>query len=71
MLTVNFESQSVDEQYPNESIKKKQDGGAEPIKKYELTHHFGILTCICEFRPGDKIIWVVFDEESDLLGPRT
>jgi len=31
----------------------------------------GILTWIGEFRPGNKTIHVVFDEESDLLGPRT
>ena len=26
---------------------------------------------IDEFRPGDKTIWVVFDEESEFSGPRT
>ena len=30
-----------------------------------------ILTWIGEFRPGNKTIWVVFDEESDCSGPRT
>ena len=30
-----------------------------------------MLTRICEFRPGNKTIWVVFDEESDFLGPGT
>ena len=30
-----------------------------------------ILTWIGEFRPGNKTVWVVFDEESDVLGPRT
>ena len=29
-----------------------------------------MLTWIYEFRPGNKTIWVVFDEESDWLGPR-
>ena len=31
----------------------------------------GILTWIREFRPGNKTIYVVFDEESDFSGPRT
>ena len=31
----------------------------------------GILTWIYEFRPGNKIISVVFDEEFELSGPRT
>ena len=30
-----------------------------------------ILTWIGEFTPGNKTIWVVFDEESDFSGPRT
>ena len=30
-----------------------------------------ILIWIGEFRPGNKTIWVVFDVESDFLGPRT
>ena len=30
-----------------------------------------ILTWIGEFRLGNKTIWVVFDEASDFLGPRT
>ena len=30
-----------------------------------------VLTWIGEFRPGNKTIWVAFDEESDLLGLRT
>ena len=29
-----------------------------------------MLTWIGEFRPGNKTIWVVFDEESDVLGRR-
>ena len=29
-----------------------------------------ILAWIGEFRPGKKTIWVVFDEESDVVGPR-
>ena len=29
-----------------------------------------MLTWIDEFRPGNKTIWVVFDEESELLGPK-
>ena len=27
-----------------------------------------VLTWICEFRPGNKTIYIVFDEESDLFG---
>ena len=30
-----------------------------------------MLTWMGEFRPGNKTIWVVFDEESDFSGPRT
>ena len=30
-----------------------------------------MLTWIYEFRPGNKTIYVAFDEESDVLGPRT
>ena len=26
---------------------------------------------ICQFRPGNKTIWVVFDEVSEFSGPRT
>ena len=29
------------------------------------------MTWICEFRPGNKTIYVVFDEESDFSGPRS
>ena len=29
------------------------------------------MTCIGEFIPGNKTIWVVFDEESEFSGPRT
>ena len=29
-----------------------------------------MLTQIGEFRPGNKTIWVVFDDECDVLGPR-
>ena len=29
-----------------------------------------IKKLICEFRPGNKTVYVVFDEESDVLGPR-
>ena len=29
------------------------------------------MTWIYEFRAANKTIYVVFDEESDLLGPRT
>ena len=29
-----------------------------------------ILTWIVEFRPGNKTIYVVFDEESEISGPR-
>ena len=45
---------------------QKTGRGPKPIKK-----HRGILTCIGEFRPGNKTIYVVFDEESEFLGPRT
>ena len=31
----------------------------------------GISTWIYEFRPGNKTIYVVFDEESEFSGPRT
>ena len=30
-----------------------------------------MLTWIYEFRPGNKIIYVVLDEESEFSGPRT
>ena len=30
-----------------------------------------MLTWIVEFRPGNKTIYVVFDEESKFSGPRT
>ena len=30
-----------------------------------------MLTWIYEFRPGNKTIYVVFDEESEFSGPRT
>ena len=32
-----------------------------------------LLICLCliEFRPGNKTIYVVFDEESEFSGPRT
>ena len=30
-----------------------------------------MLTWIYEFRPGNKTIYVVFDEESECSGPRT
>ena len=29
-----------------------------------------ILTWMVEFTPGNKTIWVVFDEESEFSGPR-
>ena len=32
---------------------------------------WGILSCIGEFQPGNKTIYVVFDEESEFSGPRT
>ena len=42
------------------------------FEKKTLKHKcHAILTWIGEFRPGNKTIWVVFDEESDVLGPRT
>ena len=30
-----------------------------------------MLTWIVEFRPGNKTIWIVVDEESEFSGPRT
>ena len=40
-------------------------------KKNTLNNYFyDILTWIGEFRPGNKTAYVVFDEESDLLGRR-
>ena len=30
-----------------------------------------ILNWIAGFRPGNKVIWVAFEEESDVLDPRT
>ena len=42
------------------------------LKKKMLKNKFwGILTCIGEFQPGNKTIYVVFDEESEFSGPRT
>ena len=42
------------------------------MRKKQLKHKFsGILTCIGEFQPGNKTIYVVFDEESEFSGPRT
>jgi len=29
-----------------------------------------MLTWLGEFRPGNKTIYIVFDKESDCLGPR-
>ena len=29
------------------------------------------MTCIGEFQPGNKTMYVVFDEESEFSGPRT
>jgi len=41
------------------------------ISKTQLTNkRLDILTWIGEFRPENKTIWVVVDEESDWLGPR-
>ena len=41
-------------------------------EKNKLKHRLrGILTCIGEFQPGNKTIYVVFDEESEFSGPRT
>ena len=38
---------------------------------FRLNNNFGgILTCISEFTPGNKTIYVVFDEESEFSGPR-
>ena len=59
-----------------------QKSGQKPIENLTknlakcLKNHFknicwGILTCIGEFQPGNKNIYVVFDEESEFLGPRT
>ena len=39
--------------------------------EFSENHVLYILTWICEFRLGNKTIWVVVDEESDFLGPRT
>ena len=51
---------------PMNQLKQKQDGGQN-----QFNNNFSdILTWIGEFRPGNKTIWVVFDEESDFLGPR-
>ena len=35
------------------------------IKNLLKDKSWGILTWICEFRPGNKTVYVVFDEESD------
>ena len=40
-------------------------------KKQNKTPFHDILTWICEFTPGNKTIYVVFDEESEFSGPRT
>ena len=40
-------------------------------KKQSKNKFGGILTCIGEFQPGNKTIYVVFDEESEFSGPRT
>ena len=45
---------------------KKKDGGQNQLKN----NFWGILTWIGEFSLGNKTIYVVFDEESDFLGPR-
>ena len=39
------------------------------IKKHKNIFH-GISTWIYEYRPGNKTICVVFDEESECSGPR-
>ena len=36
-----------------------------------LTKKYDILTWIYEFSPGNKTIYVVFDEKSEVSGPRT
>ena len=42
------------------------------MRKNQLKNKFwGILTCIGEFQPGNKTIYVVFDEESEFSGPRS
>ena len=58
---------------PNEPIKQKeQDGGPTQLIKHECQYKcWGILIWIGKLRPGNKTIWVVFDEESEFLGPRT
>ena len=60
--------------YKNIALKRGnggRGGGPTPIgKKYLKQMFVDILTWIGEFRPGNKTIWVVFDEESDVLGPR-
>ena len=44
----------------------------EQVNKKHVKHRCPyIMTWIGEFRPGNKTIWVVFDEESVFLGPRT
>ena len=44
----------------------------QDMRKNQLKNNFwGILTCIGEFQPGNKTIYVVFDEESEFSGPRT
>ena len=41
------------------------------LMKNTLKHQIqDILTWIGESRPGNKTVWVVVDEESDLLGSR-
>jgi len=55
--------------YPHELI-KKTGRGPELIKNNWLRNQiWGILTWIGEFRPRNKTVYVVFDEESDFLVP--
>ena len=40
------------------------------LRKNTFKHDVNdMLTWIREFRPGNKTTWVVFEEESNLLGP--
>ena len=46
------------------------DGSQNQIEAWLNNKWSGMLTWIDELRPGNKTTWVVFDEESDALGPR-
>ena len=59
----------IKDQLPDTEIFQLVDG--EPQKNKLKDTCWGISPWLYEFRPGNKTIYVVFDEESEFSGPRT